>query len=229
MIKNRTNTRMVYFDELSFDLSSINVPRTFFFDYDKARARLEAELIPKKKPWVEPSVPATRVHYESDEALRALMEEFMRGFPNHLDNYELWRVVRSKFRQRGFDLPEYIRYDPLFPVLQAAFSAKLGRPVGSEQKYLIQLANTLFNTHKHALWVFTVMMTHYDRGALFRERGDQVAWKKKVREYREAWSKGSEEFRPDARHLDLVQYLFPEAEDQLSEDPRGYMTRRRSP
>ena len=83
-----------------------------------------------------------------------------------------------------------MKYDPVFPVLQAAYSAKLRRPAGCEQRYLIQLANTLFNSHKPALWVFSVMMEHYDRGDLLFERGDQKAWSDKVREYHQPGSMG---------------------------------------
>ena len=94
------------------------------------------------------------------------MEDFMRGYPNRVNNNDFWSVVRARFKLRGFDLPEHVRFDPLFPLLQASYSAKLGRPVGCEQRYLIELANTLFNSHKPALWVFTAMMGFYDRGAL---------------------------------------------------------------
>ena len=90
----------------------------------------------------------------------------MRGYPNRVNNNDFWSVVRARFKLRGFDLPEHVRFDPLFPLLQASYSAKLGRPVGCEQRYLIELANTLFNSHKPALWVFTAMMGFYDRGAL---------------------------------------------------------------
>ena len=114
------------------------------------------------------------VDYQADPALRTLMEDFMRGYPNHVNNQDFWSVVRARFKRRGFDLPEHVRLDPVFPVLQAAYSAKLGRPVGCEQQYLIQLANTLFNSHKPALWVFTAMMGFYDRGALLMERGRET-------------------------------------------------------
>ena len=60
-----------------------------------------------------------------------------------------WDKVRDRFGRRGFDLPDHFYYnDGLFPILQAAYSAKEGRPVACRQTHLIQLANTLFNSHK---------------------------------------------------------------------------------
>ena len=224
--------QVVFFDQLRFDVSAIGAPRAYFFDYDAARAPLNAILEARRpKPIVveppsrEPPLPT--VDYQSDNALRSLMEDFMRGFPNHVNNQEFWSVVRARFQRRGFDLPEHVKYDPVFPVLQAAYSAKLGRPVGCEQRYLIQLANTLFNSHKPALWVFSVMMEHYDRGDLLFERGDPKAWSGKVREYHLAWIDGNPAYLPAQRHQPLLEFLFPEAVVPLQEDRASYVRRRR--
>ena len=168
------------------------------------------------------------VDYQADPALRTLMEDFMRGYPNHVNNQNFWSVVRARFKRRGFDLPEHVRLDPVFPVLQAAYSAKLGRPVGCEQQYLIQLANTLFNSHKPALWVFSAMMSHYNRGALLLERGDRKGWLEKVREYHQAWIDGDPAYLPSHRYQALLEFLLPEAVEALREDPASYVGRRRN-
>jgi hypothetical protein len=232
-IEHRQCHQVVYFDQLQFDVKDGRIPRAFFYDYDAARAPLDAALEAKRPKSVipEPSphdLPPTAIDYQSDPALRDLMETFFRGYPNHVNNTEFWSVVRARFKLRGFDLPEHVRFDPMFPVLQAAYSAKLGRPVGCEQRYLIELANTLFNAHKPALWVFSAMMSHYDRGALLLERGDRRAWSDKVREYHQAWIDANPAFVPSHRYTTLLAFLFPEAEAALREDPASYVGRRRA-
>ena len=224
--------QVVFFDQLQFDVSAIGAPRAYFFDYDAARAPLNAILEARRpKPIVvEPpsrDPPPLAVDYQSDNALRSLMEDFMRGFPNHVNNQEFWSVVRARFQRRGFDLPEHVKYDPVFPVLQAAYSAKLGRPVGCEQRYLIELANTLFNSHKPALWAFSVMMSFYDRGALLLERGDRKAWSDKVRKYHQAWIDGDQDFLPEQRHTELLIFLLPETEAALRQPSAEYVKNRR--
>lgn len=225
--------QVVFFDQLHFDVKDERYPRAYFFDYDAARVPLDAEVEARRPT---PTLPPEhsreplppRINYQSDEALRALMEEFMRGFPNHVNNRDFWATVRARFHQRGFELPEHVKYDPVFPVLQAAYSAKLGRPVGCDQTYLIQLANTLFNSHKPALWVFSAMMAHYDRGQLLLERGDRRAWLGKVKEYHQAWIDGQPEYVPNSRFTDLLVFLFPDAEAALRESPPAYVARKRA-
>ena len=237
-IEHVPHRQTVFFDQLQFDVSAIGAPRAYFFDYDAARAPLVAEL-EARRPRPTVAISPTRVvehgreplpptiDYQSDPALRDLMETFFRGFPNHVNNQEFWSLVRARFQRRGFDLPEHVKYDPVFPVLQAAYSAKLGRPVGCEQRYLIELANTLFNSHKPALWAFSVMMSYYDRGALLRERGDRHAWSEKVRQYHQAWLDGDQDFVPEARFADLLVFLFPEAAIALRQSPVAYVASRR--
>lgn len=231
-ITDHEHRQVVFFDQLRFDVKDGRIPRAYFFDYDAARAPLEAQIEARRPKLVEPPqerapLPPT-VDYQADPALRDLMEDFMRGYPNHINNDSLWSLVRARFKRRGFDLPEHVRYDPVFPVLQAAYSAKLGRPVGCEQQYLIQLANTLFNSHKPALWTFSVMMEHYDRGDLLFERGDRKAWSGKVKQYHQAWIDGDPAYLPPHRYQSLLEFLFPEAVEALREDPAGYVCRRRN-
>jgi len=230
-IKLRHGRQVVFFDQLSFDVKDDRIPRAYFFDYDSAKAALETEL-QARLPHTETPTPgsesvAWKVDFNSDDALRQLMEEFVCGYPNHVDNSAMWAVVRKRFATRGFDLPEHFRYSPLFPVLQAAYSAKLGRPVASSQVYLIELANTLFNSHKHALWVFTAMMSLYDRGGLLLARGDKEAWLDKVRQYHQGWLDLDPQYPTDRRYHSLLVFLIPKAVLALSEDPVSYVLRRR--
>lgn len=231
-IKRRQGRSVVYFDQLTFDVKGERFPRAYFFDYDTAYAALEAELAARRPaPKVEPvqkQAPVYRIDPFSDEALRQLMEEFMSGYSAREDNNAMWAVVCKHFAARGYKLPEHHRFDPLFPQLQATYSAKLGRPVGCGQTYLIELANTLFNSHKQALWVFTAMMSLYDRGALLLEQGDSDSWKAKVRQYHQGWVSHDHEYTPDNRYRSLLVFLIPKSALALSEAPASYVNRRRS-
>lgn len=254
VIDHRQKREIVFFDQLRFDVNEDRFPRAFYFDYDAECQKLEGELDKRRQEelkaqrheafeaqkYASPSSkpkphlgfedgPIPKFDLSSDDAARRLMEEFITGFPNHVDNNYLWNSVRIALRKRGFELPEHVKYDPVFPVLQAAYSAKLGRPVGCEQQYLIQLANTLFNSHKPALWVFSAMMSHYDRGALLLERGDRKAWADKVRQYHQAWIDGDPAYLPSHRYQSLLEFLFPEAVEALRETPASYVGRRRNP
>lgn len=232
-IEERQHRQVVFFDQLQFDVKEERIPRAFFFDYDLVKASLLAEQEAMRPKSVVGELPSPEplpvaIDYQSDPALRDLMESFFRGFPNHLNNQEFWGIVRTRFQQRGFDLPKHVKYDPVFPVLQAAYSAKLGRPVGCDQLYLIQLANTLFNSHKPALWVFSAMMSHYDRGRLLLERGDRQAWLDKVQQYHQAWIDADPAYVPSHRYHSLLAFLFPEAERALRADPASYVGRKRA-
>ncbi|MBJ6984047.1 DUF6035 family protein [Luteimonas sp. MC1750] len=222
-VHNAQMIQLVGFDQLSFDTSSIGAPRAYFFDYEAARALLGPSV--ESEPTAEPVVIPD---FEGDEALRALMDEMIRGYPNHVDNNALWSVVRAKFGKRGFALPEHFRLDPIFPLLQAAYSAVHGRPVGGSQTHLIELANTLYNSHKPALFVFSVMMGKYNRGAQLLARGDRAAWLEKVRTYHQAWADGAVEYAPATQYAPLLEFLFPSAREALAETPQSYVARVRA-
>ncbi|MGJ4727751.1 DUF6035 family protein [Luteimonas sp. SDU101] len=225
-VVDQIRRQRVGFDQLTFDVSQIGVPRAYFFDYDAARAALGLPQEPAPgEPDPEPDPLPAFPDFTTDEALRQIMAEFMRGFPYHVSNTDLWAVLRPRFKRRGFELPKHVKFDPIFPALQAAYSAQAGRPVGGDQQFLIQLANTLYNSHKPALWIFSVMMAHYNRGTLFRLNGDQKAWAEKVKTYRQAWLDDDETYRPIQAHIDLIAFLFPEAAKALRQSPQEYVRR----
>lgn len=231
-IKLRQGRQVVFFDQLAFDVKADRFPRAYYFDYDAAQAALEAELVARRLVRkVEPQekqISAYEVDPYSDEALRQLMEEFMCGYTTREDNNAMWAVMCERFAARGYKLPEHLRFDSLFPQLQATYSAKLGRPVGCGQTYLIELANTLFNSHKQALWVFTAMMSLYDRGTLLLAQGNSNAWTAKVRQYHDGWLARDPQFATDNRYRSLLVFLIPNSALALSENPVSYVERRRA-
>ena len=116
----------------------------------------------------------------------------------------------------------------MFPLLQAAYSAKAGRPVACGQTHLIELANTLYNSHKPSLWVFSVLMRHYDRAELLLAHGNKKAWLDKVKGYREAWLNNDPTYAPDRRYDELLAFLFPGAGDELRTSPAQFVAKHRA-
>lgn len=212
----------VYFDQLQFDVSAIGVPRAYYFDYDRARAALDDQLRRQAEE------DQRKAREAVDAPLRQLMESMMLGYVDGPDSAASWDNVRDRFGRRGFDLPDHFYYiDGLFPILQAAYSAKEGRPVACRQTHLIQLSNTLFNSYKRSLLVFSVMMRHYDRAELLLSRGNKEEWLKKVGKYHAGWLDGDPQFAPDRRYDDLLAFLFPEAADKLRMQPSELISKRR--
>lgn len=212
----------VNFDQLQFDVSDIGVPRAYYFDYDRARAALDDQLRRQAEE------DRRNAQEALDAPLRQLMEEMVLGYTDDADSAVSWDNVRARFGARGFDLPDHFYYnDGLFPILQAAYSAKEGRPVACRQTHLIQLANTLFNSHMRSLLVFSVMMGHYDRAALLISRGNTEEWLKKVRKYHAGWLDGDPQYAPDRRYDDLLAFLFPEAAGKLRMPPSEVAAKRR--
>ena len=201
---------VVDFGDLTFDVSASGTPRAYRFDYDGAAQGLVQQQVAKARQEAE----------ERDQGLRDAMEAVMVGFDRASDGGPAWQAVRQQFRERGFDLPmRLISEESPFYLLQAAYSAKLGRPVACRLPHLIGLANNLFQRHKSTLWVFSVLMQHYQRGAIFRANGDIARWRKRRDEYRRGWREGAPEFAPDRQFDRLLAFLFPGAAPALARSP----------
>jgi len=210
--------QMVYFDELTFDVSLSGVPRAFHFDYDAAVEALE-------QAWRDRQALHRRQDDErrsaasalQDERIRASIEALFVAFPGNWDEHKhRWPQGRRDLAQRGFVLPEqFTDGRGAFQLLMAAYSAKCGHVVGCEFPNYVSLANRLFAAHKGVLWTFSVMMEHYDRAAAMQAHGDMIKWKGKVKTYRAAWKRGDPAYAPDRRFDALLKYLFPDAPSRL--------------
>ena len=193
-------SKVVEFEELSFDVGESGVPRAYYFDYESAARRLREEQ--------------AAVMDARDNRLRDVMEQMVVSHGRY--NTRAWQVVRSEFEARGFMLPERLGDDPhLWYLLQAGYSAKLGRPVGCRFEYLIQLANHLYDQQKPVLWVMYVLLKHYDRGQVFKANGDMREWKKRRHAYQHGWATEDPVFAPYRQFDDLLCFLFPAAADRL--------------
>lgn len=83
----------------------------------------------------------------------------------------------------------------------------------------MSLANNLYDLHKSALWVFSVMMKHYNRISEMRAHGDMKKWLKRRDTYQNAWKTRDTTFAPDHRFDGLLIFLFPDAPAELTCDP----------
>ncbi|SDW84840.1 DUF6035 family protein [Lysobacter enzymogenes] len=210
VLKERLQREIVGFDELTFDVSSGGVPRAYFYDYDAGLATAIQQQEQDRKAAAD----------ACDQALRDDLEKAVLTFSMATDGNGDWQSLRNRFRQRGLSLPEQLYCDGgPFYLLQAAYSAKHGRPVACRLKNLMGLANSLFNLHKNTLWVLSVMLGHFDRGQDLIANGNLEGWKKKRDEYREGWFQGDPAYEPERRHDDLLAFLFPSAADALRRSP----------
>ncbi|MGV8941501.1 MAG: DUF6035 family protein [Lysobacter sp.] len=209
VVGDRLHRRIVGFDELTLDVSSGGVPRAYYFDYDGALEALRQQREGGKRA-------ESEAH---DKALRDALEAAVLNFSIATDGGPEWLGVRRRFRDRGFELPERLYHQGPFYLLQAAYSAKHGKPVACSIKNLMGLAQSLFNLHKDTLWVFAVMLGHFSRGRDLAANGNVVGWKKKRDQYREGWFRGDPQFAPNRDYDNLLAFLFPEAAGDLRQSP----------
>lgn len=214
--------KVVFFEELTFDLSGSGVPRAYYFDYDGTLEALRQKQEQDRQEAAE----------VRDQELRDALEAAVLNFSLADDGNDEWLGLRRRFRERGFDLPERLYYDEgPFYLLQAAYSAKHGKPVACRIANLMGLAQSLFNRHKDTLWTFSVMLGHFNRARELTANGNLDGWKKKRDEYREGWFRGDPTFEPNRRYDDLLSFLFPDATQALRKSPgqSEALRRRRSP
>lgn len=189
---------VVFFDELAFDVSAAGVPRAFHFDYDRARGELLEQAHRHAKE-------------AEDQGLRDRLEAAMLAWKMDAEPTDEWEDLRRRFRERGIALPEHLgKSDGPFYVLQAGYSAKLGRPVACRMTNLMSLANNLFPRHKGCLWVFNVLLGHYGNGPVLAANSNLVKWRKKKRDqYRKGRLERDRDFAPERRFDELLAFAFP--------------------
>lgn len=208
----------VFFDQLCFDVSTTGVPRAYFFDYDAAVRDLERRRNEEKEAAARKVLEQVQAQ---DQELRDELEALFAAFRKDWEkNKHRWAPLRARFKRREFQLPDEIyRANGPFYLLMAAYSAKRGEVVACNLDNFMSLANNLYDRHKDALWVFSVMMKHYNRIQEMREHGDMKKWLKRRDAYQHAWKSRDPAFAPDRRFDDLLAFLFPDAPADLVCDP----------
>jgi len=219
---DESKRQTVFFDELHFDVSAAGAPRAYFFDYGAAVEALE-------RRWKDEREASARLFQRKeleraaaqDQELRDELESLFVEFPRNWEkNKHRWAPLRARFKRRGFQLPDEIfRSDGPFYLLMAAYSAKRGQVVASGLDNFMSLANNLYDRHKNALWVFSVMMKHYNRASEMRAHGSRKKWLKRRDAYQNAWKSHDAAFAPERRFDDLLAFLFPGAPEELTSDP----------
>jgi hypothetical protein len=213
---------IVFFDQLSFDVSANGVPRAYFFDYEATVRAFERKWREKQES---ARLLARRWELEristQDQELRDELEGLFAAFPKDWEQSKhRWEPLRVKFMRRGHSLPDHISdADGPFYLLMAAYSAKRGEVVACKLGNFASLANNLFDRHKDALWVFSVMMKHYGRAKEMRTHGDMTKWIKRRNIYQRAWVSRDQDFAPNRRFDGLIRFLFPDAPEELWRDP----------
>lgn len=198
--------QVVFFDQLTFDVGSSGAPRAFYFDYDRASVEVEQA---RQTWWRE----------RQDAPLREAVEAYVLAYDYSDEADAAWAPLRQRLRARGFDLPArfYGNKGPFYH-LQAAYSAKVGRPVMNRQDNLLALANTLHQRHVGTLWVFLVLVAHFERGSDFN-RPNVYKWRGKLKTYWDACLARDASVRPDRTYDDLLAFLFPGAAGMLRASP----------
>lgn len=183
---------LVSFHKLTLDKRK---QQAFYFDFDGARATLQAEKLARYAP------------------LRERFEEFwLNRDHDTLENLRAWRLMRADFRKVGIDLSDYPNHLPTH-LVYALYSAKHGRNIGWDFPTFIQLAHWMVAAYKPHLEIFRIALRVYDRANQLRVEDKTGKWRKKVAGYKEAIAAGDPQFKADTTHDRLIAFLFPELFD----------------
>ncbi|MEO7067393.1 MAG: DUF6035 family protein [Rhodanobacter sp.] len=188
--------QMVRFDELTIDLPT---QRAFYFDADGSRAHAQEALQVQKDRPLREAFESCYVSYISDQLPFLEMEP-------------LWAELKEQLSKRGLELPSQPREDDeLRNLLNAAYSAKWGKAIGSDHHDLVKLGHHLVDTHKEALWLFELMLHAYGREQHMEEHDSKSKnWMGKAKRFREAVCNQDPLYEPDHRYDPILMFLFPE-------------------
>lgn len=188
-VETQWNGRLTAFNELAIEREK---QRVFFYDYDR-----EAEALQDTS---------------GDHGLRMAFEEFWLSHePYEAYDKDTWAWLRARFKERGLFLP----FEPdngggPRMLLNAIYSAKVGRPVGWRFRKLIEVAHRIAGGHKDLLRAFRNALQVYGRGEQLLSEDKEGKWRKKVKGYLPLLASNSEKFEPEMRFDALVDFLFPE-------------------
>lgn len=209
--------KLVRFDSLVIEQEK---QRAFYFDADAARARIESER--------------SQILRQQENAkganLRDAFEKLFVGYVEDKISFDemrpQWAALANKLKAFGIHLPKYLSEDDdLRFYLQAAYSAKLGRPVASSHENMVRYGHHIVDKRKGALWAFRLLLGAYDRVDQMRKHDPKGNWAKKAQFYRESMRAGDTTFAPDRRHEKLICFLFPEIADDLVRNPSDVLNK----
>jgi hypothetical protein len=178
------NSRYTKFSELSQDLDQ---QRIYLFDYDKQKELLTGEV--------------------NSQLLKHRFEEWWCSYSGIHPSNDDWHSFKSEFRNENIYIPEYPgKVDHL---LNALYSAKLGKAVGWKYPKFISVAHKVADSHKDILQIFRVALLVYERAAQIKAEDNTGKWIKKSQEFRKQIHI-DDRYKRDKIFDDLVLFLFPE-------------------
>nr|WP_255429450.1 DUF6035 family protein [Ramlibacter albus] len=181
--------QMVSFDQLTLDPEN---QRAYFFDFEgRRRERAATQAL-------------------THDALREAFELAFAGGAFYGDEGEsVWNEMRSRFARAGVPLPRK-RMEMPYSLIQALYSAKVGEPVASKKKRLVEIAhNITTGSRQHVRW-FSRALRHWQRGPQLKAEDRSGLWAKKVKICKQEEAVDPSAFEPDRTHQRLVEFLFPE-------------------
>jgi competence CoiA-like predicted nuclease len=202
--------KMVRFDEITFDLLG---QRAFYFDADAARIDAERKQ-------------RTLANAPLRNAFESCFVAYSRYEVPYLDTQKEWTRLTHEFKKFGLELPDRpgdkggLRY-----LLQAAYSAKLEKAVGTDHADLVKLGHHLVDRQPQSLWIFRLMLGAYGRAQhmVDHDPAPNRKWSKKAKAYKQGWLDGDPAVAPDRGFDALLVFLFPEVAENLVREPRDVL------
>lgn len=188
LVRDVEQRAVIDFCDLHFDVSSVGVPRAFYFDYDAARARAEKIV-------------------DGFDLRQRFETHWLAGAEDH----DEWLALRTEFRGRRIELPEWPKSLDGFPqLLNMLYSVKHWRAIGYRYKSLVEIAHHLHDRRKGFLWLFHHSLDAYGRVDAFKQMDiGPNCYGAKVERYRGVLLTNPQ-YAFDGKYVDLAQFLFPE-------------------
>lgn len=181
--------KQVSFHELGLDPARQHV---YFFDYEGARRKLEADLEIERQE--------LREEFESWMGATGYYEQ---------DSQDRWLKFHARFKGFGVELLPYVgSFDR--PLLTALYSAKHNRPWGQSQLRLVEVAHRVANSQKRDLIWFMHAVRKYGRLETMEQEGDPARWAARYKERRAEYRIDPKPFEPRRESQAMVEFLLPE-------------------
>jgi hypothetical protein len=178
------NSRFTKFSELSQDLEK---QRIYLFDYDKQKQLLIGET--------------------NSDSLKQRFEKWWCSYSD-ADPYDsVWHSFKSEFRNENIYIPEYP--NQINHLLNALYSAKMGKAVGWKYPKLISVAHCVADKYKSILQIFRVALYVYKRAGQIMAEDRTGKWLKKSQEFRKEIHT-EDSYKMDTKFDDIILFLFPE-------------------
>ena len=203
VIAEKWSECLVSLGDLKFDLLG---QRVFWFDFDYEISRVRKELVERQ------------THHAAE-----LRSDFFAFWERNggwedcdEDQDEQWQRLRERLIQIGVDVPVHHMTGTFRAAVSGLLSAKLGRPVGSQFRKLVQVAHNLADNHKGVLHLFGWALRVYETNAIIEQEDVSQRWRGKSLRIRAAMRSDDPAYEPDLTWGAALRFLFPELADRIS-------------